>query len=379
MTPSNVLVWLSRALVAALVVVGAVIAGGELRTARDQAAAKPTPRASSTIAATVQPSVVPTASGVDPVKGGVAIPPANAAATPYVKPTISPIPTRTYPATVVTLSGRVTAGGRPVAGAQVRVYPANGFQNGPTPVPPTSAEAVTDTSGAYKVSLPAGAYKVGAYVDEQSTVVARDGYWWVTWYGDAYAIGWSKPLDLTRDFAGADIALLHGVRITGRVVGKDGVGVPGAQVVGSVSSNVAYPLPGVTTDGAGTFTMHTVAMKMTLTASAMGKVGPAYSSREIDVRGDMSDVNFSIDRGNIVSGVLRDSGGAPLANVDFAATTGEINFSCCTARTDATGAFAITVPSGTLRFFTWQKTPGEHQCVSSPYTISTDKKLDPTM
>ena len=85
-------------------------------------------------------------------------------------------------------------------------------------------------------------------------------------------------------------------------------------------------------------------------------------------------------RGNIVTGTLRDASGRALADTDFGASPSDAQVSClsCNARTDAAGHFALTLPSASIRFQTWDQ-PNQPALVSTEYPVNRDMTLDPVL
>jgi hypothetical protein len=180
----------------------------------------------------------------------------------------------------------------------------------------------------------------------------------------------------------ADIALLHSVKIAGRVVGKDGVGVPGAQL--SLSRYVAgiqFPFGAGTTDAAGRFSLSHVAMAVTLHVLIPGSTVPSFADIDLDLTGDRTDLVVTLDRGNLVTGTLRDAAGKPLADTNFGVEIADPQVSCgwCNGRSDGAGHFAITLPTTTVRFRNWASYPGDPDLVSKEYVISGDQSLDPVL
>jgi len=281
------------------------------------------------------------------------------------------------------LSGTVSIGGTPVRGAQVMVYPSDSSNHGPTPVPPEAAKAITDARGAYQVQLAPGAYRVGAFRDYNNPVRDfGDGYTWVTWYGDAFVIGLGKDVVVSGTPVIADIALLRSVMIVGKVVGRDGVGVPGAQL--SLYRSVGatqFPFGGGTTDASGRFSLSHVAMSVTLRALIPGNSIPSWTALDLDLQGDRTDLVVVLDRGSIVRGTLRDSAGTPLPDTNFGVvpTDPQLDCTACNGRTDSTGRFAITVPTTTVRFRNWPQQPGDPDLFSPAYAITGDVSLDPVL
>lgn len=296
-------------------------------------------------------------------------------ATPFVK-TLIQTPSPTPRGQDVSVSGRVTYDGRPVARAEIRVYPADEKAKGPTPVPPESAKAETDTDGRYTVRLPAGTYRIGAWL---SCLPGCTGpSWWITWYGDALAIGLAKDVTVADlDLVGRDISMLPAITVTGRVVGHDGLGVPAADVHLEREGNwgVAYARTG----GSGAFTTIVPGIPLKARVSASGTSAEVWTT--VDLGADTSNVVVTLDRGHALSGVLRASDGSPLANIDFALMKADGSRACaysCNGRTDDRGRYALTVPAGTFRFAVgqWWATP---ILVSDDITVDADRELDPAL
>src|SRR4051812_3873526 len=377
--------WVVRGVLVAAVMIGSVVVGEQLRVARESVAARGTPVPSATMPApaSVTPAVVtPTPTALSTPTGTA---PATASGATATTATRQPTPQVTAARPTATaaepsISGRVLAGGGPLKNIEIRVFKADASANGPTPVPPEAGHTMTAPDGTYRVALPPGSYRVGAYIDE--TLAAALNVYWVTWYGDAYAIGMSRDVVVSGPTAGVDITMLRRVVVSGRVVGRDGVGVPGASVTTSRFLNVQYPIAGATTDAAGAFSFTTVAMRVTLDVAAEGKTGIVSASVDLDIRGDMNGLRYVVDRGNIVTGVLRDASGRPLADTNFGVVLSDQNIMCgasCNSRTDASGRYAMTLPTGALRFHTWPLYPNDPELTSKEYTINPDMSLEPLL
>ena len=178
------------------------------------------------------------------------------------------------------------------------VYPSNSLNHGPTPVPPEAAKTTTDDRGFYQVTLPPGVYRIGVFRDYTGQTRSIDGFYPITWYGDAYAIGFGKDLTIAGNVTSANISMLRSVTVGGRVIGRDGVSVPNAQVnLSKMFGGIQYPLSGGVTDRTGGFTLTTVAMPMTLAVQASGRTTPAWTTIDLDVRGDRTDLVATIDGG----------------------------------------------------------------------------------
>jgi hypothetical protein len=381
MSRALLLTWTSRVLVALVVVGASVVAGEQLRVAREGAAARstsmPTALTStgpSVAPRSVAPTVVPTLAaptdprGTAPSSQG----PTSPQPTKFWQslPTATPSPT---PGAATTIAGRVTANGAPIAGAQIRVYKADQFANGPTPVPPDVGTATSAADGTYRLTVPGGTYRVGAWLDE--TVASGMGVHWATWHPSAYAIGLGTSVVVSGPTQNVDIAMLKAVKVSGRVLGRDGVGVPNAQVSTGKMFNVGYPIAGAVTDRSGAFSFSTVVMDVTFAVQAQGKAGAVWATRDIDVRGDLSGLVFTLDRGNIVSGTLRDASGHPIATTDFSVT--DAAMACfCYSRTDASGRYSMVLASGQLQFRTTGANPGIVELISKPYAVDADMTLD---
>lgn len=372
--------FLQGVLAVAIIAAGLVV-GEHLRAAREQltagqAAAGPRASATAVIPPTAPPTPIATMRSL-PVP--VPLPTPSPAAR-----TVVPTPfTTPFAGAKTLLSGTVTKGGAPVRGAQVMVYPSDASNHGPTPVPPASGMAVTDALGTYQVQLPPGTYRVGAFRDYNNPVRDfGDGFTWVTWYGDAYVIGLGKDVVVSANPVLADIAILPSVKIAGRVIGRDGVGVPGAQLaLWRYVAGIQFPFGGGTTDAGGRFSLSHVAMSVTLAIQTNGKTGGAGTTVDLDLRGDRTDLIVTVDRGNIVTGTLRDSAGKPLADTNFGVTPTDTQFMCgwCNGRSEASGRFTISLPSTTVRFRNWPMNASDPDLLSAEYVISSDMTLDPVL
>jgi hypothetical protein len=364
-----------RALVAVSIIVAALVVGAQLRASREQLATGQAGSAASVQPTTTVPTPIATVQVTAPQQQAT---PAPAARTVVPTPVTTP-----YTGPTMLLSGRVTMGGAPVRGAQVMVYPSDPSNHGPTPVPPESARAITDARGAYQVQLPPGTYRVGAFRDYSNPIKDfGDGYTWVTWYGDGFVIGLGRDLVVSSGAVVADIALLRSVTISGRVVGKDGVGVPGAQLsLSRYVGGIQFPFGGAISDAGGRFTLPHVAMQVQLSVSATGRSGPAFTTMDLDLQNDVAGLLLTLDRGNIVSGTLRDVAGKPLADTNFGVTPTDTQIVCgwCNGRSDSAGHFSITLPTATVRFRNWQQYPTDPDLLSLEYAISGDMTLDPVL
>jgi hypothetical protein len=365
-----------RGVLAVAIIVAGLVVGAQLRASREQLA---TGQAAS--AASVQPSAVPTPMAtVTPAPK----PQQPTPAAPTAARTVVPTPVTTpFTGSKTLLSGTVSVGGTPVRGAQVMVYPSDSSNQGPTPVPPEAAKAITDARGGYQVSVPPGTYRVGAFRDYNNAVKDfGDGYTWVTWYGDGFVIGLGKDLVVGATPAVADIALLRSVKIAGRVVGRDGVGVPGAQLsLSRYVGGIQFPFGGGSTDAAGRFSISHVAMAITLHTLIPGNAVPSWSDIDLDLQADRTDLVVVLDRGNIVSGTLRDASGKPLPNMNFGVVPTDTQVDCgtCNGRTDSAGHFSITLPTTIVRFRNWAQNPGDPDLRSKEYQISGDQSVDPVL
>ncbi|HKY51865.1 MAG TPA: hypothetical protein VJP45_11475, partial [Candidatus Limnocylindria bacterium] len=230
------------------------------------------------------------------------------------------------------------------------------------------------------MELVPGTYRIGAF-RSSDPAAPNDGFAPYTWYGGGYVIGLGADVVVTGSVSGVDIAVLPSVKVVGRVVGRDGVGVPNAEVMLTQTvGGVQFPFDGAKTDSAGRFALRHVAMTVTLSTQSNGRTGPAWTSVDLDLRGDRSDLELVVDRGNIVTGVLRDTAGRPLANTDFGVH--EIvqpqNYSCiaCHTRSDAAGRFVLTLPNATLRFRNWPSTPTIAELYSKEYVIRGDATME---
>jgi hypothetical protein len=371
----------TRAFLVVAVAVGALALGTELKSARELASGSqaasaagtsPTPEVLPSGAAPVRLLPTPVATiNVVPEPTGLTSPPVQPK-----RPAHSPPPTPTMATGTAVLTGRVTAGGKPVRRAELRVYRADDFARGPTPVPPDVASAVTDDEGRYALTVPYGTYRVGAWLQTHTTT-ALPGFWWVTWYGDALAIGLARDLEVRGDVSGIDIAMLPTAQVSGRVVGRDGVGVGGAEVLLFRGPAVyEWDLGYARTDASGAFRLEVAAMPMKLMARAFGIADVSWAIVDLSTPGPLADP-IVIDRGHALSGILRDGDGQPLADTDFAVHAAPDRRACptsCSGRTDSEGRYAVTVPTGTFRFVAGPWNAPTHE--SEEVHVSGDSSAD---
>ena len=366
-----------RGVLAVAIIAAGLVVGEQLRATREQLAQGQAANAGTPIPTTqpVTPAPKPTVRVSQPQ-------PTAPPAARTVVPTPVSTPFTGVPSVV---SGSVTAGGKPVRAAQVMVYPSNSFNHGPTPMPPQSASTSTDDRGSYQVSLPPGAYRIGAFRNYNNNLADPiDGFAGVTWYGDGYTIGFGKDLVVSSNVSAADIAMLRVVKVAGRVVGRDGVGVPNARVdLSRFYGGIQFPLVplGVAATGpSGAFSFSIAAMPLTLRAQASGPTGEAWATIDLDLRADRTDLVLTIDRGDIVSGTLRDVAGRPLPDTNFGVWSGDALVFCtsCGGRSDGAGRFTITIPNGTVHFKNWPQV-GEPELSSKDYVVSGDLTLDPVL
>ena len=364
-----------QGVLAVAIIAAGVVVGEQLRASRERLGTGQTGSAASVQPTTTVPTPMATMQ--------ITAPPQQATRSTAVR-TVVPTPfTTPFAGTKTLLSGTVTKGGAPVRGAQVMVYPSDLSNHGPTPVPPSLGSAITDDRGAYQVSVPPGTYRVGAFRDYNNPVRDfGDGYTWVTWYGGGYVIGLGKDVVVGANPALADIAILPSVKIAGRIIGRDGVGVPGAQLaLWRYVAGIQFPFGGGTTDAAGRFSLSHVAMSVTLGIQTNGKNGAAGTTMDLDLQADRTDLIVTVDRGNMVTGTLRDSAGNPLADTNFGVTPTDTQLICgwCNGRSDASGRFTISLPSTTVRFRNWPMNASDPDLLSGEYVISADMTLDPVL
>jgi hypothetical protein len=382
---SRTALWISRITLVSAVVVASVIAGAQLREVRESAASRTTASPSAVITplptvpiATPSIGTGGTAPSLVP-PGGTTVPGAMTSVpspldTP--RPSLPPVTASPTP-TMGTIFGRVLTAGGAIKNAEIVVYSADASANGPTPVPPTIAHGLTAPDGTYLVAVPPGTYRVGAHIAE--TIAASLQVWPHAWYGGGYAIGLGKDLVVGTAPTQADIQLIKTFTVSGRVVGRDGVGVPRATVSAIRRLNVDYPLGGVMTDSTGQFALTTPAMPIMVTVQAGGPTGISWADRDLDVQGDVSGLQFVVDRGNVISGTLRDSAGRALAATNIGVAFNDSSVMCgasCNAETDSGGHFLVVIPSGTMTVHTWPRYPNESMLYSKEYVISADASLD---
>jgi protocatechuate 3,4-dioxygenase beta subunit len=182
---------------------------------------------------------------------------------------------------------------------------------------PVSGSAVTDSAGAYALTVISGTYSIS---------VLKDGY--PSLPAQVVAVPPSR----------SDVEFSYPARyaIAGTV--RDCDGSPFAEVL-----ITAFPgAYSAWTDANGAYALQVVSGTYSVYATKTGLPGPA--TREVTLPPDHRDVDFSFPRRYAIRGVVRDSAGNPVPDAWVSVTPGGAG-----AWTDATGAYTLTVAEGSYR------------------------------
>jgi hypothetical protein len=250
------------------------------------------------------------------------------------------------------VSGTLTGhGGNPVANANVYLYSG-----------PRSFAAKTDANGAYSLAIPAGTYLFRFYHGTPYSPHAPQGYY----YCDKHNVAVSG--DTVVDYA------LPVNRLSGKVLGEDGVAVGDAQIQlwggYSATNEGCYGDHWVKTDASGAYTAfvfhQTGARVYPPTTAPYGNIQESFA-----VSGD-TQRDFTVPREVILSGTVTGYGGEPVANqlVRVYRISNYIH-----TYTDDQGAYSLGVPPGTYnvevhRNAVSPNAPSNYNCVKRNVVVS---------
>jgi large repetitive protein len=219
------------------------------------------------------------------------------------------------------VTGRVTAGGKPLSGVGVTLA----LQMGSTGTPP---RAVTDAEGEYVLE--------GLSAGERTLDFRKNGY-----------VTKKKTVEVTAaKETRLDMELDRGREIRGRVIDSNGAPVQGANVAARVSSFGGEEARAVS-DTDGTFVIEGLSeSRYNVTARKRGYVNATERDVDLPVT---TPITLTLKTGGTITGRVTGLPERELANVNVNAYGGGPDGSGAFAQTDATGAFTIRgVPDGTV-------------------------------
>ena len=232
-----------------------------------------------------------------------------------------------------TMIGRVVnASGVGVAGVDIDVVKLSGGGN------PHLTNDGTDANGFFTATLDSGVYQVLFFPPPPPTTTLLTGV-----VNNVVVVG-NANLGV--------ITLANGVSLSGRVV--DAGSLPIASVKATVFdqlSGATLPLKNNTTGAFGTFSLAVPAHALYLDLDPIAVLGRTLVPRRLDLA-PAANTNLGdlvLQSGFTLSGSVRNSAGAALSNIDLDVSDSLSGVKLYTPRdtTDALGAFAIVLPSGT--------------------------------
>jgi hypothetical protein len=241
------------------------------------------------------------------------------------------------------IAGRVTAGSSPASAITVAAYNLSGTIRGFTK---------TDSSGAYRLVVPEGTYKVVAYDDARvyATVFHHES----ASFAASTPVGVSAEATTTIDFH-----LSTGARIRGRATDAASGAALGGIIVTAYDS-AGYAIGTATTTASGTYELFVPAGSYRIVfEDRTGTYASAYYagaesfeiSTTIAVSADQSaeNVDAAMQRAGRISGNIRDANsGAALASIIVAAYNPSGSVRTFTT-TDASGLYTLVVPPGAYK------------------------------
>ena len=256
-----------------------------------------------------------------------------------------------------------TSGGTGIPSAPVYLY-----RGGGATCCTFITSAMTDGTGAYRILVADGSYKLHFVAPSPNTAKYLD-----TWYAakpDFFAA--TSVVVAGLDVPGTDDVLVVGFAISGSVTNAAIAGISGASVLVYRGGSGAVCCSFVTatgTDATGAFTALVAPGTYRLQfrppspnpIKYIGQwwTGAASFGAATDitvVASDQPGKSATLATGFAISGMIKNSAGAGIANVSIYGYLGGTAL-CCTfvqyAKTDSTGAYQIIVASGTYRLRLW--------------------------
>ena len=184
------------------------------------------------------------------------------------------------------------------------------------------ASSLTDSAGAYTLTLGAATYNLGVYKQ-----------------GHLSPLGQEITVPPAR--SGVDLTFLQPYTIRGTVRDTDGTAVEGVSV--SARRNYWTVAAGVT-DAAGAYTLTVAAGAYSIVASRYPWPDPP--ARTVSVPPDAVAVDFTFPPRYAIRGAVRYHDGTPVDRASIVLRTGDGTSNVAMTRSDATGAYAFTVAAG---------------------------------
>lgn len=216
----------------------------------------------------------------------------------------------------------------PVVAVNIRLFDSN---DNPIGIPPIQ----TDVSGFYIISgLPSGDYLVQYDPPTATRLLAM-----------------REPVTINGSNTTRNVTLQPGNLLSGHVRDIDGIGIPDIDLqVYERGSGDLVLTPGDDTDATGFYDVVVPDGEFDLEWRAVAPGSPPYirvSLREVIESDTVIDVTMVI--GFFVSGIVRDSGGQPVANVnmDFVDADTGVKLDTPGDSTDLTGFYEVHIPAGT--------------------------------
>lgn len=242
------------------------------------------------------------------------------------------------------VSGVVTGPtGAPRATATVEVYNLSGTRRGFT---------TTDASGAYSIIVPPGTYKLVAFDANPNLTFS--------FFRNARAFAEATPLrvEVTPPATGVNFRLDVPARASGRVTDA-ATGLPLAAITIYAYTPSGALVASTITDAAGTWRLAVPAGDYRFVAADLARTyAPAFfddsraferaSTVGLNAGALASNLDFELERGAIVAGIVRDANGAAVPDVTVAAYNLDGTL-YTTATTNASGEYALVLAPGAYK------------------------------
>ena len=233
-------------------------------------------------------------------------------------------------AAAFTVSGTAQrAGAIPVANVEVLLFDGNGI---PIGIPPT----FTSGTGLYSISnLPSGTYELGFEPPTVTKLLPKN------------LTGININANVT-----VDVVLDAGFLLSGFVRDLQGVGIFDIDLnVVDRDTNTQLNTPGDNTDATGFYDIVVPSGRFDITWRDVTPGAPnwiAVEQRDVQISADMQ-IDVTMEIGVFVSGVVRNTGGTPIANInmDFIDAATGIKLDTPGDVTDVTGTYHVQIPAKT--------------------------------
>ena len=226
------------------------------------------------------------------------------------------------------------------------------------------ARAITNAQGEYVLrGIPSGMYKLIALAGESSSPLGYRNTWWPN--AGSVDAGSSIQVNAGNTVEPVEVTVLTGRSISGRVTAPNGAGVQGVLVTAYSSTNEDEISADAVTDATGNYTLRGLAPdSYKLRYDTSGLTSASYLEQWSGARNTFADavvidatlgnqtaVNATLVKAASISGVIKNTAGAPIANANISVRSATSEwFFYGWASTDSKGVFTVRgIPAGSYK------------------------------